>query len=256
MFPTVISLSDAPILPESTGPPDGVDFSIRPEPRRARGTGTAGGLILREPPRLGTGHLLVWLTLIAIPLGIVRPQVFGFGALLVLLVQYPLAGAACGGVLLYVWHWLWRRECWTMQPGEWLWMAAGTRCMLELVGRPLHSVFDSPHAIAAAAMCTFLVIPLFSRLRGIWSFVFVALVIVHSTPLLLACLRWEDPSGWLQEARRMSVWTRVAVSAGLPLAVAVVEQFRGSRRSRLRGSWLHWVGVGVWTAWVLLGRFT
>lgn len=244
-------MADAPLLPDPPRPTGDVNLSIQVEPHRPRAAFNAGGLVLRDPPRLGTGHVLVWITLISIYMGMAQPQGMPWDHMVRLLVRSSVAAVATGGCLLYLWHWLFRRSCWVMQPGEWLWVAVGIRTVLEFVGTPLHSLVDSPEPIAAAGMCAFLLIPLFRRQHGAWNFVFVVLILMFALPLLVACI--GSDAGWFVPVIVGAIWAKVLVSALLPVLTALYERCRWHRRLRKRGSWMHWVGIAIWAASLLLG---
>ena len=219
-------------------------------------------------PRLGVGHLLLWIVCCCVYLAVVRelreqsPSALG---VFLIIVATAIDGTALAGLLLF----LYRRfvgSSLAPEPGEWLLAIMGARLTLHLLLQTwLEPVFSTPAAVLAGATCALLVLPTLDRqLSENWKILFVLLVVVYLLPMI--DVGWSifgiPPRGLSQIAQWLNL-SRPGIVAGLVLAFSIEDQRRTRRIYRgiptmPSWSWLHWLGVANCLATVasafLLGR--
>jgi len=207
-----------------------------------------------SPPRLGAAHLLLWVTMVSVYFAIARSllgdQKPGLVGLLILLGQAAVAGAAWSGLSITA-NRVCRHQSFAIEPGQWLLVVVGLRLLLEAL---LHfkpgELFSAPGAVVSVFTCCLLVLPTTDRrLSYPWKLLFGALVVMYSAPLMAAAGHvWLDVSLALPaEIAVSAVWLKLVFSLLMPLLLAGWMQYRGAR-----SPWLHGVGIGVWSLWLLM----
>lgn len=204
-----------------------------------------------QPPRLGIGHLLLWISCCAVYLVLLRqtgPKSPTWDVSVIFVLHALGHGAALAGWLVFVARWP-RRRRWATEPGFWLLATFGAvavaRIVLGLIPRDL---FHQDEAVLSAITCCLLVLPALDReTPPAWKAAFCLLAVVLATPLLTAVgqMAFGYGGGAWEVAGKYFGYARLPVCA-LIVAVPVVVD----RRQKNRHTWMHWVGLVV-LLWIL-----
>ena len=208
-------------------------------------------------PRLGIGHLLLWIGCCAVFLGLARGAAERppgtVGALFLTLVGAGY-GAAWAGLMITLARTL-RGAPWSIEPGQWLLAMLGVVGGVEVLGEILSPrwLSDPRAVVEATAACAFVAPLLDRRLEPWWKWLFGALALAHALPLLIA-LAGQMNGPLVRTAALFSPGPLTATTAVAALALALFDRVRFARhrRGEERG-WLHWTGIAT-ALWLPLLR--
>ncbi|HWB08901.1 MAG TPA: hypothetical protein VG826_06745 [Pirellulales bacterium] len=202
----------------------------------------------RVRPRLGVGHLLVWVGCCGVFLGLARSLTEHpsgtLGAIFLTLVAAGY-GAAWTGLVITLVRTL-RGASWSIEPGQWLLAVLGVVEAVEVLGGMASRWVRNPQAINdATALCAFVAPLLDKRLAHHWKWLFAAIAVVYALPLLIMLAGRGDMPDVLVRATEILTPHRLAATAALAaLAVALFDHFYVRGRKEERG-WLHWTGIAT-----------
>jgi hypothetical protein len=219
---------------------------------------SAPAAALRARPRLGVGHLLVWIGCCAVFLGLARGMAQRpsgtLGAVFLTLVAAG-DGAAWAALMITLTR-TFRGAPWSIEPGQWLLAMLGVVAGVEVLGEIASPRWlrNPQGVVEAAAMCAFVVPLLDKRLVYYWKWLFGVLALAHALPLLVALLAEQTnvPGMIVRATAQLTPRRLTATAAVAALALASFERFQVAARagrSEERG-WLHWTGIAmaVWLA--------
>jgi hypothetical protein len=232
---SMLEASDKPAVSEPALPQIAVAQGQAPQQRAAP----------PQPPQLGIAHLMLWMACWGIYLGVLRrmfleePRLLGLLIVGVVGLSTTLSWA---GLAVFLTR-RGRRVSWPIEPGEWLLAALGFHLALYLLFDPIgERIVRSPHQIADALLCCFLVLPLFGKLTLPWKVAFGALLVVTLLVLLVVFLADLE---WLSGQTLLAIWSNMftvqSASAIATVWCAAVVDYRHGRRY----GWLHALGLSV-----------
>lgn len=195
-------------------------------------------------PRLGVGHLLLMTGFAGLylevlgALGLKRTDLIGG---LATATQSLLVAACWTGLALLVLRGV-RGARWAVEPGHWLLSAMGARlavaAVLFVANRAFLRPFIQPEMPAFAAFFCVLAISTLARdTDPVWKTVLIATAALACLPILVSLGPWAAETRFLEEPLR-----NISLPALLVLPWLAVAWERRTDRS-----WLHWVGLALWT---------
>jgi hypothetical protein len=205
--------------------------------------------------KLRLAHLLLWITLTGLYLAVLRTNarvVPGIIGTVIATAAAAFAGIAGSGLAIVTWRRV-RGVRLPTEPGEWLLFVLGVIFVLDVAKTvwPERTVVY-PAPIAAALSCLATVVPMLSRrLEPAWKGFFGVMVILQATTLVMLALQ---VGGHARAGTQILIAVnRVQFGAAcmVPAVVSAWEARRGSHRS-----WMHWLGVGMYSLWMSLLLWT
>lgn len=208
----------------------------------------------QEHPRLGVGHILLWVTVCAFFFSLIQlaaqTPATGIGVLraaaIVVLESIPVTAA------IVVIARLVRGVRYPIQAGEWLLFVLGIAIAIQaiVVLWPQDSIFV-PTTIAAAATCCVRAIPTLSRrLHWVWKCFFVLYVMTDATLLSLNLAKHYFVDLSISPTLETSLYWFID-SVFTPTIACVAPWLIGIWRSKNGepGNWSHWLGIASFTIW-------
>ncbi len=190
------------------------------------------------PPPPGLVHLFLFVACCAVYLALTRrviaaqPSLWGW----TLAGLYGLTAATAWAALAILIARTLRGARWPVEPGLYLAAVLGMLLALEeLLGLLERPIFQSQAAVVDAVACVALVWPLMGRWPLRWKGVLLGLLLLYSLPIVAGGM-----SGWLRDARLLVIVVLLALGAWLDWRQGVAR------------SWLHWLGLALWTWSALL----
>jgi len=199
------------------------------------------------PPRLGVGHLLIWVGCCAVYLTLLRQGggVADWRHFVVICLHATGHGAALAAVVVLALRAL-RGQRWTIEPGLWLLAAMGVVAAVRIaLGLAERDVFFRDEVVLRSIACCLLVLPALSRATPPWWKVVCCLLAALWAAPLAAGLLQHALGGAVVEFAQWASHGRLACAALLLIVAVAIDVRRRAARS-----WLHFVGAAgfLWIA--------